>query len=249
MIAGFSRSRPRFLSQKSLASLSFINCKMQVSPGWRAVCLRHRVSSCARTRTGGLGDGANNSWCTQSAPSWPGWCSALPDLGQVPELCTFHLPAQAEEVHSFPSPSLFKDTDNTPYSLKCRTRQVSVEGRLGWRQPKSLWVFQIHKTPALTPSTPCLFGGPQTIVIKVSLGGPCEARVTCGGVCVWGGENADWEQVSQAGLSAWLPGCQEGHIDLPSSKSAQHLRSSFIGNCSSPCGPRLAWCRRLLPGS
>lgn len=50
-------------------------------------------------------------------------------------------------------------------------------------------------------------------------------------------ENTEWEQVSQAGLSAWLRWCQEGHTDLPSSKSAQHLRSSFIGNCSSPCGP------------
>lgn len=36
-----------------------------------------------------------------------------------------HLSAQAEKVHLFPSLSLFKDTDNIPYSLKCRTRQVS----------------------------------------------------------------------------------------------------------------------------
>jgi hypothetical protein len=99
---------------------------MQVSPGWRALYLRHGVeaSLCARTRTGGLRDGANDSWCLQSAPRWPGWCLALPDLGQVPA-AHIHLPAQAEEVQTFPSPSLFKETDNIPYSLKCRTRQVS----------------------------------------------------------------------------------------------------------------------------
>lgn len=114
--------------------------------GWRPACAREQG------QTGRASGGAKASWCLQSAPKWPGWCRALSDLGQVPGLCTsIFLPRQ--KYTSFPPhPSSRILTASLNPSLNMQNRagdwRLSLEGRIDWRQPKSL-VFPSLPSPLL----------------------------------------------------------------------------------------------------